>query len=144
MHEIFTNEIFLATVVSFAACQLWKTVHNWIVARKFDVNQIFATGGMPSSHTTTVTALTISVGFSEGFASPLFISLIFISLIIIRDALGVRRLVDDIIRNMNMMIKGKLGFKTIIQIAGHTPVQVLVGALLGAAVTIGMHFMRVM
>ena len=145
VHAFFTNEVFLATIMAFVICQLWKTIGTWIKKKKFDIHQILTTGGMPSSHTTTVTALTISTGFQEGFASPLFIALFFISLIIIRDALGVRRTVDDLIRYVNRIIKEKkMGMDQIIKIAGHTPVQVCVGLLLGAAVAIVIQFMKVM
>ena len=49
---------------------------------------LWRTGGMPSSHSSAVTALATSIGFTEGLDSPLFISMFFFSLLVIRDALG--------------------------------------------------------
>ena len=66
---------------------------------------------------------------------------LFISAIIIRDALGVRRTVDDLIRYINKIIKEKkVGLKQIVKIAGHTPVQVIVGMFLGVIVSIVIHY----
>jgi acid phosphatase family membrane protein YuiD len=145
VYELLTNQIFLATVVALVICQVWKTVHSWVEKKKMDLKEIYSTGGMPSSHTTLVTAMTISVGFQEGFASALFIVALFVSMVIIRDALGVRRTVDDLIRYVNRIVREKkIGLEQIIKIAGHTPVQVFVGLLLGAAVAIMMHFVQVM
>jgi uncharacterized protein len=141
VYALFTNEIFIVTIISFAICQLVKTITGFIAKKKFDVSLLMATGGMPSSHTSTVTALTLGVGFSQGFASPLFVVTLFISLIVIRDALGVRRTVDSLIKYTNKLIKGKkLGLKQITKIAGHTPLQVFGGLLLGVVVTLIIHY----
>lgn len=143
--DLFLNDIFLATIISLCICQVWKTLQRWVEKKKLDIREIYSTGGMPSSHTTLVTAMTLSVGFHEGFSSSIFIVALFISAVIIRDAVGVRRTVDDLISYVNRIVKEKkIGLEQIIKIAGHTPVQVFVGFLLGAGVVMVMHFMRVM
>lgn len=140
--ELLTNKIAVTTVIALFTCQVWKVIHNLIETNKLNIKKIYATGGMPSSHTTLVAALTVSVGFNEGFTSNLFIISLFFSAIIIRDALGVRRTVDDLIKYVNKIVKeNKFGLEQIVKIAGHTPVQVLVGALLGVGIAIISHFL---
>ena len=103
---------------------------------------MIATGGMPSSHSTFVVSLALSIGFKEGFLSSIFLVSIGFALIIIRDAFGVRRTVDDLIKSVNKIIKSKkLKITSIRKIAGHTPVQVIIGTLLGVVIAVLIEFL---
>ena len=97
---------------------------------------LWRTGGMPSSHSSAVTALATSLGFTEGVDSPLFISMVFYSLLVIRDALGVRRSAGLQARALNTLghelkKKYKIQFHPVKEVHGHTPAEVSIGMLLG-------------
>ncbi|HII72194.1 TPA: divergent PAP2 family protein [Candidatus Woesearchaeota archaeon] len=140
--EILYNKMILSVVIATLVCQIWKVLHNLCWEKKKDWGVFWATGGMPSSHSTLVVAVTLSAGFAEGWLSTVFLASVGFSALFIRDAIGVRRTVDDLIKNVNEMIKEKK-FKVdmIRKIAGHTPIQVTVGILIGAIVTVGIHLL---
>jgi acid phosphatase family membrane protein YuiD len=91
---------------------------------------------MPSSHAALVASMTTAVGFNEGFGSNLFAVSLFIAMVVMRDAMGVRRASGVQARALNLLGKlsaEKLGFEfqPIKEIQGHGPLEVIVGALLG-------------
>ena len=91
---------------------------------------------MPSSHSSTTAALTTSLGFVEGMDSPIFISMLFFSMLVIRDALGVRRSAGLQARALNnlgaeLQKRYKIPFHPVKEVHGHTPAEVFIGALLG-------------
>ena len=97
---------------------------------------IWRTGGMPSSHAATVSSMTLAVGIREGLGSNLFVVSFFFALIVIRDAMGVRRSSGLQARALNLLGKNtgeRLGFdySPVKEIQGHSPLEVIVGALLG-------------
>lgn len=140
IEQIITNRIIQSVVLTTFVCQVWKVLHKVIWEKKWDLGVFWATGGMPSSHTTLVVALTLSVGYAEGWLSTIFLVTLGFSLLFIRDAIGVRRTVDDLIKTVNNIIKHKkLEFDMIRKIAGHTPVQAFIGALIAAVITIAIH-----
>ena len=94
------------------------------------------TGGMPSSHVALVSAMTVSVAFHEGFGSNLFAVSFWVTMVVIRDAMGVRRATGLQARGLNMLgrhLAERLGleFHPVKEVLGHTPLEVVVGALLG-------------
>lgn len=116
--------------------QLFKFLYDLITTKKINFKRILQAGGMPSSHSGVVVCLTTMIGKTVGINSPLFaVSLIF-SLVVMYDAAGVRRaagkqakLLNKIIDTpglSNVQVQEKL-----VEVLGHTPIQVLVGALLG-------------
>ena len=96
-------------------------------------------GGMPSSHTAVVVSLTTMVGKSEGITSPIFgVALIF-AFIVMYDAAGVRRAAGKQAELLNKIVNtpGLTGVQVsekLVEVLGHTPVQVFVGALIGIIV----------
>jgi len=95
------------------------------------------TGGMPSSHAAVVTSMTASVALSEGLGSNLFAVSLLIALVVMRDAMGVRRAVGLQARALNLLGKfmtEKLKYDEyhhVKEIRGHAPLEVVVGAFLG-------------
>ncbi len=133
--ELITNKIVISVTAATIICQIWKVLHKLIWEKKLDAGLFFATGGMPSSHSTFVAALATSIGFKEGWTSTIFLLSLGFAAIVIRDAFGVRKTVDDLIRTVNNIIRHKqLKFDIIKKIAGHTPVQTITGTVLGITV----------
>lgn len=127
---------FFAQLIKF----VWKLVRH----RKLDFRTLVATGGMPSSHSALVVGLTTSVGLTQGWASPLFdVSLVF-SFIVMYDAAGVRQAAGKQAKVLNDIV-GELqhDFKVSIprlqELLGHTPREVLGGAILGIVVAFVAH-----
>jgi len=148
--SLFGNIVFLATVSSFLAAQLTK-MSIYVLSRKHKkIKDIFETafwrtGGMPSSHSACVSALTTSVGYTEGVSSNMFVICLFFSLVVLRDAVGVRRsagLQAKALNNLGRQAADKIGvdFHAVKEIQGHTPLEVVVGALLGIFIASGFIF----
>ena len=123
--------------------QLFKLIYDLVVTKKFNFKRIMQAGGMPSSHSAVVVSLTTMIGKAEGINSPLFgVSLIF-AFIVMYDAAGVRRAAGKQAKLLNKIVEtpGLSGVEVsekLVEVLGHTPVQVLVGALIG--VIIGLVF----
>lgn len=97
---------------------------------------VWRTGGMPSSHSSMVTALATSIGFSNGVGSPIFTLSLFYGILIIRDALGVRRAAGvqaQVLNRLGAQLArgGLVDFEPVKEVIGHTPSEVSVGVLLG-------------
>jgi len=94
--------------------------------------KFFSSGGMPSSHSSTVTALALAVGIKDGMNStPFAIALIF-AVIIMYDASGVRLAVSKHAKFLNDFFHGKVkDYKQFNELVGHTSLEVVMGALVG-------------
>jgi acid phosphatase family membrane protein YuiD len=93
-------------------------------------------GGLPSAHSASVSALTVLVGLSEGFSSPLFGITAFFSIIVMYDAAGIRRAAGEQAKVINAILEELLSGHPISQnklgeLLGHTPFEVLTGAIMG-------------
>ena len=123
--------------------QLFKLIYDLVVTKKFNFKRILQAGGMPSSHSAVVVSLTTMIAKEEGITSPLFgIALIF-SFIVMYDAAGVRRAACKQAKLLNRIIEtpGLTGVEVserLVEVLGHTPIQVFVGAFIGFLV--GMIF----
>jgi acid phosphatase family membrane protein YuiD len=141
-NNIFYNPIFLSAVFSWFFTQFVKTVIIIILKpvqmplRYYISMLLWKTGGMPSSHSALVTALATSIGFKEGFDSSLFIVSCAFSLLVIRDAVGVRRSAGIQARTLNKLgsdlhEKLNLDYKSVKEISGHSVSEVLIGIVIG-------------
>jgi acid phosphatase family membrane protein YuiD len=117
--------------------QVMKFAADWLARRRPNFRVLTSTGGMPSSHTAGVCALTTSVGLLEGFTSALFSVSLYFSLIVMYDATGLRRSAGMQATILNRIVDEhfkhhrRVGEARLIELLGHTPLEVLVGALLG-------------
>jgi acid phosphatase family membrane protein YuiD len=135
------SPIFLSAIFSWLIAQTLKSIIEIFrnrpnSAKVIILHFLWATGGMPSSHSAVVSALASSIGFVLGINSPLFILSLFIAFIIIRDALGVRRAAGSQAVVLNQLIRDlsdKLDIKskTVKEIHGHKLSEVTMGLLLG-------------
>lgn len=135
--DIITNKLLIAVLLTILMGQIIKAITNSVKGRKFSLKHlIYGTGGMPSSHAAVVTCLTVSILLLEGI-SYLFVASLVISLIIIRDAVGVRYATGKQAGVINDLQK-KIWKKSKVHLSesiGHTPEQVLVGIILGVAIS---------
>jgi acid phosphatase family membrane protein YuiD len=139
--DFFSNLIILSALTSWFLSQLIKGVIALLSVRKKGVLEVletlvWRTGGMPSSHAALVASMATAVGFNEGFGSNLFAVSLFVAMVVMRDAMGVRRSSGLQARALNLLGKlsaEKMGieFTPIKEIQGHGPLEVIVGALLG-------------
>ncbi|MDR2110848.1 MAG: divergent PAP2 family protein [Spirochaetaceae bacterium] len=137
----FENTVFLSSVSSWFFAQLVKAVMVLLRAHKKSGREIletiaWRTGGMPSSHAALVSAMAASVGIKEGIASNLFVVSLFFALIVMRDAMGVRRSSGLQARNLNILGRTmadhlKIDYHSVKEVHGHAPLEVVIGALLG-------------
>jgi acid phosphatase family membrane protein YuiD len=135
------NPIFLASVSSWFFAQLIKAVililrvHEKCL-RDVVETMIWRTGGMPSSHVALVSAMATSTAFLEGIGSNLFQIAFWFALIVMRDAMGVRRSSGLQSRALNILGRQAsehldIEFHPLKEVNGHTPLEVVMGALLG-------------
>lgn len=133
------NQALLAGVISLTLAQLIKFFGVLLRHGKIDVRTLVTTGGMPSSHTGLVVGLTTTVGILEGVHSTLFdVSMVF-AFIVMYDAAGVRQAAGKQARVLNKIVEDlqhSLSFKEshLKELLGHTPLEVIGGAILGVAV----------
>jgi len=148
--QIITNPVLIVPSCCWLLAQLIKSVVDTIVNKKFSVVRLWGDGGMPSGHSATVSGLAVMCGLLSGFDSTTFGLAMIFAIVVMHDALGVRRetgkqavsiikiaeLLNDFISERDEQIKtDKLKV-----LVGHTPLQVVMGAILGAAVAIVYYF----
>jgi hypothetical protein len=138
---ILQNKIFLATILAWLVAQILKIIIYARKDRRINFRLLLGSGGMPSSHSATVMALCTAVGRIEGWHSSLFIISLIFAIIIMTDAVGVRRSVGQQARILNIMVdelyeKGTISERRLKELLGHTPVEVFVGAGLGILIAL--------
>ncbi len=139
VNRLLFNEPLLAALLAWFIAQAAKLVTELIKTRDFELEIMFASGGMPSSHSSTVVALTTVIGRIEGLDSSMFALALIFATIVMYDATGVRQAVGFQARLLNDYFKGiKHETPILNELVGHTPFQVIVGALLG--LVIGLFF----
>ena len=138
--EFYTNyRYILVPFLTWFCIQIFKVIWDLVETKKFNFKRILGAGGMPSSHSAVVVSLTTMIGRSQGVTSPIFAMSLIFAMVVMYDAAGVRReagkqahLLNEIINTpglSNVEVKEKL-----VEALGHTPVQVLVGAIIGLIV----------
>ncbi len=138
------NRILLTGCAAWVCSQAAKLVIYFIINRRFTWERLFGDGGMPSSHSATVTAVAVATGMTVGWDSPLFAVAAILALVVMHDAMGVRqetgkqaKVINSMLELFESMGRGDLTpEETLKEFVGHTRRQVCVGALLGAAVAI--------
>jgi acid phosphatase family membrane protein YuiD len=134
--DLGANRTLWVPVLIWFAVQLWKVISPLIFRRKLDLRLLWATGGMPSSHSALVVALAITVGIETGFDSPLFAVSAVLAMIVMYDAAGVRQAAGKQAEKINLIVEEllsghPLNEEHLRELLGHTPLQVAVGAVVG-------------
>lgn len=144
MHDLLTNPILIYSTIAWAAAQGFKIVLYRLRKHTWDWRLLWATGGMPSSHSAYTCSLATAIGLREGFGSSLFMLSAGLAIIVMADAAGVRRATGTHAAVLNhildQLFQGQpISEEKLKELLGHTPTQVVIGALLGVLIsTIGM------
>ena len=130
----------VAFACGFAVAQLWKFVTGVVSSRKQEkrdfkemVGYLMRSGGMPSGHAASVTALTVYLGCFSGFDSPIFMLAVAFWGIVLYDAIHVRYAVGEQGKALNRLLK-EAGKPELPVVEGHTMAQVVVGTILGSII----------
>jgi len=133
-------EAFIAVIVSWVLAQFLKVVSHYARTKKWNWSLFIQEAGFPSSHSSTVASITMFVFLAGGLSMLFMVSLVF-SGIVVRDALGLRRRAGQHAKLLNILIKnGNIQFHRLNELMGHSPLQVIGGVVLGAAVATGIYF----
>mgnify|MGYP000860315690 FL=1 len=142
LQDLFHNKILIAALVAWAIAQAIKAILYTIVNREFRFERLVGSGGMPSSHAATVCAMTTAVAMQFGLASFEFAISFVLSSVVLHDARGVRQeagkqavtitaIIDHLIKEGKIIELPEWELKELI---GHTPLQVLIGSIVGIGV----------
>jgi uncharacterized protein len=141
---LINNPYFVIPFIAWAIAQVSKVIVDSVLAHRLSVRRLATAGGMPSSHSALVVCLTTVIARLQGIQSPLFaLSLIF-SAVVMYDATGVRRSAGQQAMILNRLLDDLFiahqGFRQerLRELLGHTPIEVIAGALLGIVIGWGL------
>ena len=145
IHSILSlNEILTVSLLAWFVAQVLKTIINFILLGKFQLERMWGDGGMPSAHSATVCAMVIATARSEGINSAILAVAAEVAIITMHDAMGVRRETGEQAKVLNKMIEQWIDVTEknspflqnmhLKEMVGHTPLQVLAGVLVGVVV----------
>lgn len=146
---IFGNRILDIVFIAWFIVQFYKVLTTIFSDGKLNIRRMWETGGMPSSHSSTVSCLTTCIGIRHGISSDIFAIAIILSGIVMYDATGIRRaagkqagVINQFVEKIPLMLGekryekyfGKEKSEKLKELLGHTPFEVLVGCILGIGV----------
>ncbi|MFC1767791.1 divergent PAP2 family protein [Candidatus Margulisiibacteriota bacterium] len=142
---IFTNLPLVSAVIAMFVAQLIKVPYYYIKDKDWDPGRFFETGGMPSSHSAMVCSLSMTIGLTSGWNSIWFAIAVVFSIIVMYDAAGVRRAAGKQALILNRIVEdiyatGKVSENRLQELMGHTPLEVVFGALLGVLNSVIIYF----
>lgn len=140
-YDIVTNRHLVTGVVGLVVAQILKVFFDYWRTKSWSRAMLTSTGGMPSSHSSLVVALMLSIGMYEGFATPIFAVAATLALVVMHDAFGIRRAAGKQAEAINFLFSKleKQGIKLdhkLKELLGHSPLEVVAGAILGTAVAL--------
>ena len=134
--EFIHNKFIIIPLVLWFGIQVFKVIYDLVTTKKFNFKRIMGAGGMPSSHSAVVVGLATLVGKYEGVGSSIFAVAFILAFVVMYDACGIRRAAGKQARLLNKIIEtpGLTGMEVserLVEVLGHSPIQVIVGALIG-------------
>lgn len=135
-----TNPVIDCGLLAWFLAQLIKVILDLVILRKWEPGRFVSSGGMPSSHSALVMACTASIGKLYGIQGPMFALSVIMSAVVMYDACNVRRSAGDTARLVNQILAhverltAEDFAEDLREVMGHTPLQVLMGALLGLGI----------
>lgn len=141
-----SNEVLVSALAGWVVAQVLKTIIDFSINKSFTPERLVGSGGMPSSHSATVCGLTTSAGLCYGVSSFEFAISFVLSAVVMYDAIGVRQETGKQAKLLNLIMEQdffKLDNehiqKRLKEFVGHTPLQVLAGAVLGILLALWIH-----
>ncbi|XP_076916322.1 uncharacterized protein LOC143575983 [Bidens hawaiensis] len=134
---VYMNYVLVSALAAFALAQSIKVFTTWYKEHRWDIKQLIGSGGMPSSHSATVTALAVAVGLHDGVGGSTFATALILACIVMYDATGVRLQAGRQAEVLNRIVYGLPAEHPLAEssplreLLGHTPPQVIAGGLLG-------------
>ena len=141
LDEILSNQVLVSAALGWLVAQILKTLIDTWYNKSFSPDRLWGSGGMPSSHSATVCALTTSSALKYGLGGYEFAVGFILSLVVMYDAMGVRRETGKQAKLLNMIMENNIfedNFEhfeeRLKEFVGHTPLQVFMGAILGVVI----------
>ena len=138
------NQILTVSLLGWFVAQVLKTIINFVLLGRFQLERMWGDGGMPSAHSATVTAMVIATARSEGIHSAIFAVAAVVAIITMHDAMGVRHETGEQAKVLNQMIEEWIDISEknapflqnmhLKEMVGHTPLQVMAGMVVGVVV----------
>jgi len=161
LFELLTsNYLINVGFVAWCSAQILKTIFHYLLTKEIRLERLTGAGGMPSSHSALVCSVSLAMARGEGFDSPGFALSLVLAMIVMYDAMGVRRAAGEQAKLLNKLVlrmretgsnlfvsaekTGKLkltdgeSIQMLKEFLGHTPFEVLGGALLGILIAMAM------
>ena len=143
LQDLIQNRIFVSAVLGWFIAQVLKTIIHMFLTKTFVAERMIGSGGMPSSHSATVCALATATGITYGGGSFEFAIAVILAIIVMHDAMGVRRetgiqakVINEMLEAFTNMGKKMSAEEKLKEFVGHTPLQVLAGAILGILIAV--------
>ena len=143
MSELLSNKVLMTAVSGWFIAQLLKVIFTLFKNKRIDWTRFVGSGGMPSSHSAFVIALTISVGYTEGVSSAMFAICAVLSFVVMYDASGVRRATGIQAKVLNKLVDSyeetedvEISNEKLKELIGHSPLEVVAGAILGIVIAV--------
>lgn len=143
LQELVHNRIFVSAVLGWFIAQVLKTIIHLFLTKQFVAERMIGSGGMPSSHSATVCALATATGMVYGGGCFEFAIAVILAIIVMHDAMGVRRetgiqakVINEMLEVFTNMGKKMSPEEKLKEFVGHTPLQVLAGGILGILIAV--------
>jgi acid phosphatase family membrane protein YuiD len=143
LRQMVANKALVAGLLGWTVAQISKTIIYLIVNKELKLERMCGGGGMPSSHSATVCGLATATGMIYGGSSIEFAVTFVLAMIVMYDAMNVRmetgrqgKVLNDMIEVFQKMGKNVSPEERLKELVGHTPLQVLVGAITGIVVAV--------
>lgn len=147
LQDLLDNKIFWVAASAWLIAQILKTVIHLIISKKFVAERLVGGGGMPSSHSATVCALATAVAIEYGASSVEFALALILAIVVMYDAMGVRRetgnqakIINEMMNTLNKLGEDISPEEKLKEFVGHSPFQVIIGAILGILIANIIYF----
>lgn len=135
MSKLWNNKCLWIPIITWFFVQTLKLIIELIKNKKINIKRLWGSGGMPSSHSAFVCSLATSIGLTEGMDSAVFAMAISFAAVVMYDASGVRRAAGKQAKILNQIIESEGKNinvqEKLIELLGHTPLEVYIGAVIG-------------
>jgi len=138
LQALLDNRVLIACLIAWALAQVLKLPIGYLRSRHWNWSLLLHAGGMPSSHSTLVTAAAHAIGLTAGFSSPVYAIAVVIAMVVIYDATGIRRQAGRHAEVINAMVQDlveghPLRQEQLREVLGHSPFEALMGVVLGVS-----------